>query len=712
MNARAPQTPTSLKSLGAALAAEDWSFRAWLALLRDLYCTFDRRTLGLSRILLGFLLLLDVIHRGAAWDDMYSDIGVLPTWLDLQRPSMGITFSIFHAFSTPGELKVLWILMALNAFCLMIGYRTKVAQILALMLQVSMNTRISMIENGGYVVNNLLVLWTVFLPLGDRFSVDAMLASMRRRREATAAELNDRSALVPNEITRPFASAVVVAITLQIAAIYYFNVIHKTGSQWRDGTGVHYVLYNDRMVTPFVALVRDHIPNFLILLMTRSTLAMEALIPVALLQPMARPWAKRAVIAAMCTLHLAFGAAMTLGPFAWSCCVFATLLFSAEDWEIAARTMRRARRAREVAFDPRSGAALLVCRLLARLDRFELLSFVAEEGLKTGIVVRDPARAPRALGRAEALADVIAALPLGPTLAWIVRLPLVRSTVDAALGALERRDVSRFLGLSLPVSGAPAASPRVEVPSRMPPPPAWMVIVSLALVAGAIALAIKLDRPFSGVAIVAAVTSVTLAADAAILFRPASFRQIRRAVTSGLRELLVVTMIVAETDQAMTELWCVNRRIKVPQPEPLSTLVHKLRFLQGWFMFSPQPVMDDGTIVTDAVTIDGRHIDPFMDGKPPNFDLTSARSLYLSQIWGDYFNRMKDTGYSGYRTAMQDYIFRYPERTHRPDDAIVSGDVYWVHDLNPRWNETKSYNLQKDKLFSFSNPRFPGGATR
>ncbi len=94
---------------------------------------------------------------------MYSDVGVLPTWLDLQRP-WGITFSIFAASPSPGELRVLWVLMFVNALCLMVGYRTRVAQVLALLFQTGMNTRVSMIENGGYVVNNLLVLWTAFLP--------------------------------------------------------------------------------------------------------------------------------------------------------------------------------------------------------------------------------------------------------------------------------------------------------------------------------------------------------------------------------------------------------------------------------------------------------------------------------------------------------------------------------------------------------------------
>ena len=68
------------------------------------------------------------MHRGAAWRDMYSSVGVLPTPLHLQRPGAWGAFSIFNAFVTPGELQVLWVVMFVNAVFLMVGYRTKVAQ--------------------------------------------------------------------------------------------------------------------------------------------------------------------------------------------------------------------------------------------------------------------------------------------------------------------------------------------------------------------------------------------------------------------------------------------------------------------------------------------------------------------------------------------------------------------------------------------------------
>src|SRR5262249_16878036 len=98
-------------------------------------------------------------------------------------------------------------------------------------------------------------------------------------------------------------------------------------------------------------------------------------LPLCLLSPIAVPWARRAVVALMCTLHIAFGSTFTLGPFAWACCTFSTLMFTRSDWELAFRTMRRSHRARSVVLREGSAASLWAGRVLARLDRFELLTF-------------------------------------------------------------------------------------------------------------------------------------------------------------------------------------------------------------------------------------------------------------------------------------------------------------------------------------------------
>src|SRR4029453_16584237 len=52
-----------------------------------------------------------------------------------------------------------------------------------------------------------------------------------------------------------------------------------------------------------------------------------------------------------------------------------------------------------------------------------------------------------AIGRSAAVADIIAALPLGPTVAWLLRAPGLTRAWDALFAWLEGRDLSRFFGL-------------------------------------------------------------------------------------------------------------------------------------------------------------------------------------------------------------------------------------------------------------------------
>jgi hypothetical protein len=608
--------------------------------LREGYLSFDRRTLGFTRIVLGVYLIFDLFHRGRSWLELYSSDGVYPNTQNLWH-TQGM-FSIFDAFSSAGEVRVLWALMLVTFTCLLVGYRTKLAQVMALFLVTGMNIRLPAIENGGYVVQNLLLLWTCLLPLGDRFSLDSLLASLRRRREATADDLADRSALLTPEQQAPLVTLLGPVLLIQLAAVYFFNVIHKTGASWRDGTAVHYVLYVDRMATPLIAHVRDHLPNWAILFMTRSAMAIEAGLPVAILSPLARTWSRRVAIVLINALHIIFGTTFVLGPFSWALCVFSTLLFSADDWEIVFRTMRREHRARTVIFDPASPGAMLVCRVLVRLDAFELLTFVAGEPGPLGIAILGDDDAP--ITRSLAFIDIVSALPLGPLAALPLRA--MPALFDLGFQAIERRSASSWLGVRL----APSFTATGPSPLR---------------------------------------------------------RGARRAGVI-VRETLILALFAGAVNQAMVELWVVNRRIKVGQPEPLRSLAHKLQLNQGWFMFSPNPVMDDGTIVVDAITVDGRHVDPFSIHvepytlRAPNFDLLHAKSLRTNQIWGDYFNRAHNPG--AVRDAMKEYLLKLPQRTGHPEDTLVSGEVFWVTDMNPVWGSIESYKLEKSKLFSFENP--------
>ncbi len=731
----------------------------WWEDVRDFYLASDRRTLGLTRILLGFFLVFDLFRRTPDWWKMFSNDGVLPTHVNLWRPQSN-GWSLFNAFSTRPELWALWAFGLAVFFCLMIGFKTKVMQILAAIYVASMNGRVLLIENGGYVVHNLLLLWTAFLPLGDRFSVDALLASLKARRESTAAELNDRTTDTAAWRVRPHVSFAALVIVLQLSAIYAFNVIHKTGPAWHDGTGVHYVLWVDRMVNPIIGVTREHIPPWVIIILTKSVMGMEAGLPLALLSPLARTWARRVALLFITLLHVGFGSTFVLGPFAWALTVFSVLLISRDDWELMLRTMRRTHRARILRFAPADPVALLQCRLLKRMDKWQLLRFEADS-LARGLEVTVPALGDQPESRkagAAALYHALRALPGGPIFAWLapvvaagfrLALAFVRvrgaSTPAAAAGASSGRGPAEVAELE-----DDAAGPRIDAyfmrdwlanyngsralgATRMWLFGAAFLVVGLFLFVYGVPMARKatLDvsrrflggEPAQGATTREQVIVWTGFALALIggynFFKPfvvmnlttpsLPARKAQRTL-STLGNVFCVVMFCGAVNQALVELW-VTRTLGAPQPTETRVLSHKLRYLQGWFMFSPNPVMDDGTIVTDCVTVDGRRIDPFSpdalgtrDPVAPNFDLLHAKSFGYNQIWSDYYNRMHLPQNSAFRNAMKDYIFRLPERTKNGNDAIVKGAVYWVHDMNPRFRRKASYAYDRQELFTFTNP--------
>ena len=137
---------------------------------------------------------------------------------------------------------------------------------------------------------------------------------------------------------------------------------------------------------------------------------------------------------------------------------------------------------------------------------------------------------------------------------------------------------------------------------------------------------------------------------------------------------MILWVFASATHRALNQLDCLRGRLEVPQPEVLRVLPAKLRFQQSWGFFSPDAAVIDETMVVDALTVDGRHVDPFT-GRAPS---RGIGVLGITQIWSDYYRRIHDADHVRERLPLQDFLLRYPERTGRPEDALVSCDVYWV----------------------------------
>jgi hypothetical protein len=264
--------------------------------LKDRFMTVDRRLLGAFRILFGVVLLMDVLRRIPHAAMFYSDAGVLPSALALDHPLDEHVASLFFLLPTPRAAQLGMLLLAGVYVMYIAGYRTKLAQVLALVGFASLNARNLLVENRGHVEMSIALVWTLFLPLGDCYSVDA-------RRARTLGKRWPRP-------TTPVVRLAMLAIVLQTAAIYFFNAIQKDGAVWGDGQAVHYVMWQNRAATSYAAWIRLHEPSWYSPLLTHGTIIVEGTLALLVISPIGQRYTRTAFFFMALALHA--GVALTL----------------------------------------------------------------------------------------------------------------------------------------------------------------------------------------------------------------------------------------------------------------------------------------------------------------------------------------------------------------------------------------------------------------
>lgn len=276
----------------------------------------------------GLVLLSDLGRRWVELEYWYTNSGLLPNHTLLWRPPAGHLFSLFFTVSSASEAQLGFLLCAGVYAAFVLGYRTRLAQVLTLVARVSLNSRLAVLENGGDMVMDLLCLLTLPLPLGARFSLDAVAAKLQHG-------LAPRQ--VPEWARRPVVSVAVLGLLLQFATIYFFNAISKDGLAWRDGSAVHYALHQDKLVTWAGVWMRENLSPPAIKALTHATLATEWLGCLLLLTPVLVRQARLLAVGLMPLLHLGFAVGLNLGSFSPAMMSFFPLLLRAEHWDALAR---------------------------------------------------------------------------------------------------------------------------------------------------------------------------------------------------------------------------------------------------------------------------------------------------------------------------------------------------------------------------------------
>jgi hypothetical protein len=274
----------------------------------------DLRSLALFRIVLGLLLLAENLNRFSDLDTFYGDLGVLPRGPFLERWANMWHWSLHLANGLPGYQGFLFSIAILLAVSMIVGYQTRVVMVLSWLLEISAQARDPMILQAGDVLLRIIMLWGCFLPLGARWSYDERLRPKAR------------------EYPNMYLSVASVAIFLQVAFVYWFTVLQKTGKEWTtEGSAVYYALNIDILATRFGVWFRQF-PD-LMRIGTFATMALEGLTPFLLFLPVFTWQARLLGVVILSGMHANFGLFLELGNFPWVDLVSFAPLIPGEVWD-------------------------------------------------------------------------------------------------------------------------------------------------------------------------------------------------------------------------------------------------------------------------------------------------------------------------------------------------------------------------------------------
>ena len=166
----------------------------------------DLRSLALVRVLIGAILLFDLMIRGADFVTWLTDDGVLPRATVMERMD-DYRWSLYNISGHWLWVLAIQCIAGLAALALVLGYRTRWAVVISFVMLISLHNRAPLVLQGGDNLLLLVLFWMCFLPIGQRYSIDAALVDPRQ----------PASKPVPNA----YLSVATVAILFQAMAVYF-----------------------------------------------------------------------------------------------------------------------------------------------------------------------------------------------------------------------------------------------------------------------------------------------------------------------------------------------------------------------------------------------------------------------------------------------------------------------------------------------------------
>lgn len=324
--------------------------------------SLDLRSLALYRIALGVFLLLDLWIRATEMTAFYTDSGVLPRGVFLSEFANRWNISIHLIGGTVGSQSVLFIINALLLLFFTIGWRTRLMTFLCWFFLISLQSRNTMILQGGDVLVRVLMFWALFLPLGAMYSVDASMDT------------------APEKKPKFILSAGTIALYIQFLIFYWFSVLNKSGKEWwPEGSAVYYALSVDHFATPIAHFILEHVPYWALRLMTFGTLIIETVGAGLILVTGQAGWARLGVVFLFVFLHMSFRSCLDVSIFPFISSIYMLAFIPSRFWDTLGERLRGKQQRLLIYYD---GECRFCKKMVALFKTFFLLSCQVEEAQK------------------------------------------------------------------------------------------------------------------------------------------------------------------------------------------------------------------------------------------------------------------------------------------------------------------------------------------
>ena len=626
----------------------------------------DSRSLGIFRIFLGILCLVDIVRRWDFIDVFYTNNSIISASTSNSYYKM---FSLLTSFTKSWEVHLFLLIGIIASICLILGYRTKVAHIISAVVIISLHNRAIILENAADMFFNSILIWTIFLPLGISYSIDALKKSLITFDDNCIDELNNRS----KGVNQPFKiySLAYFAILYQISAIYFFTAFNKNGYDWNNGSAVYKMFQLDTFITPIGYYIRDFISPTVSKFLTYSTIYLEYSIPILLFIPFYSYIFRFIAVIALIIFHTTIRLSVKIGLFSQTMMITYILLIDTKIYDFinlqVTKILNKKKRNYILFYDSDCGFCHYTVRIIKRLDIYGRITFAdnsyegekpnnyANLSLGTAILYENVSK--KMWIKHQAFGKLIYLIPFGFLVSWIFFVPVVSNIFEKIYDfiAKNRTHISNFFGQ--PACGYIIKSENNIVSDNKP--------------------IIPIYNYFS--------------------------------ITSKILSTIVVFILIVATlnynlsaNESVNKFMSENGYKKFQYKKNLKRIAYYPRMIQRWNMFSPTVLKTDKTVVVEATLYNGEIIDLFT-GKPPMFDNLDYENLWHghNQFWRKFFSRLSKKNNKKYIDPFERWIKRN-SKTYFSDilkgERVKSVKIWSISQKNADMNSSRKYRVYKQLL--------------